>query len=77
MATSEEALPVLDPVQDYEKIKRIGEGTFGVVCESYWGSGDAAAARPPSGPCTVHQQAGAIPTPQTRRATGGRGRLWR
>ena len=26
-------LPVLDPVSDYEKIKRIGEGTFGIVCE--------------------------------------------
>jgi hypothetical protein len=25
-------LPVLDPVSDYEKIKRIGEGTFGIVC---------------------------------------------
>ncbi|EFN52944.1 hypothetical protein CHLNCDRAFT_32311, partial [Chlorella variabilis] len=24
-------LPVLDPVGDYEKIKRIGEGTFGIV----------------------------------------------
>ena len=26
-------LPVLDPVTAYEKIKRIGEGTYGVVCE--------------------------------------------
>lgn len=26
-------LPVLDAVSDYEKIKRIGEGTFGIVCE--------------------------------------------
>jgi hypothetical protein len=29
----EASLPVLDPVADYEKIKRIGEGTFGIVCE--------------------------------------------
>ena len=27
-------LPVLDPVANYEKIKRIGEGTYGVVCKS-------------------------------------------
>ena len=33
VADGEVALPVLDPVMDYEKIKRIGEGTFGVVCE--------------------------------------------
>ena len=26
------ALPVRDPVTNYEKIKRIGEGTYGVVC---------------------------------------------
>ena len=26
-------LPVLAPVADYEKIQRIGEGTYGVVCE--------------------------------------------
>lgn len=26
--------PVVDPVTDYEKIKRIGEGTYGVVCKS-------------------------------------------
>lgn len=36
-------LPVLDPVGDYEKIKRIGEGTFGIVCETGrcegWGEG--------------------------------------
>ena len=25
-------LPVLAPVVEYEKIKRIGEGTYGVVC---------------------------------------------
>lgn len=28
-----EILPVLDDVQDYDKIQRIGEGTYGVVCE--------------------------------------------
>lgn len=28
----EQALPVLHPVTDYEKIKRVGEGTYGVVC---------------------------------------------
>jgi hypothetical protein len=25
-------LPVIDPVTDYEKLHRIGEGTYGVVC---------------------------------------------
>ena len=29
----QEALPVLHPVTDYEKIKRVGEGTYGVVCK--------------------------------------------
>jgi hypothetical protein len=29
----EGTLPVRDPVANYEKIKRIGEGTYGVVCE--------------------------------------------
>ena len=28
-----ERLPVLDSVQEYEKLHRIGEGTYGVVCE--------------------------------------------
>ncbi len=33
MAQSQDyALPVLNPVTDYEKIKRVGEGTYGVVC---------------------------------------------
>ena len=33
MAHSQEhSLPVLNPVTDYEKIKRVGEGTYGVVC---------------------------------------------
>lgn len=32
-AGDDETLPVVDPVGEYEKIKRIGEGTFGVVCE--------------------------------------------
>lgn len=32
----EQALPVLNPVTDYEKIKRVGEGTYGVVCELLW-----------------------------------------
>lgn len=27
-------LPVVDAVSDYEKLHRIGEGTYGVVCES-------------------------------------------
>ena len=27
-------LPVIDSVSNYEKLKRIGEGTYGVVCES-------------------------------------------
>lgn len=26
-------LPVLNPVTQYEKVHRIGEGTYGVVCE--------------------------------------------
>ena len=30
----ESALPVLHPVTDFEKIKRVGEGTYGVVCEA-------------------------------------------
>mmetsp|Transcript_7097 Transcript_7097/g.20029 ORF Transcript_7097/g.20029 Transcript_7097/m.20029 type:complete len:150 (+) Transcript_7097:70-519(+) len=29
----EEGLPVFNPVYNYEKINRIGEGTYGVVCE--------------------------------------------
>lgn len=29
------SLPVRDPVTNYEKIKRIGEGTYGVVCETF------------------------------------------
>lgn len=33
MAQQEQALPVLHPVTDYEKIKRVGEGTYGVVCK--------------------------------------------
>jgi hypothetical protein len=37
-------LPVLDPVSDYEKIKRIGEGTFGIVCEWSVALGQPAAA---------------------------------
>lgn len=28
-----EALPVIDAVHNYEKITRIGEGTFGIVCK--------------------------------------------
>lgn len=27
-------LPVVDSVSNYEKLQRIGEGTYGVVCES-------------------------------------------
>ena len=27
-------LPVVDPVSNYEKLHRIGEGTYGVVCKS-------------------------------------------
>lgn len=30
---AEVSLPVVNPVVNYEKIKRIGEGTYGVVCE--------------------------------------------
>lgn len=30
---TEPSLVVRDPVTNYEKIKRIGEGTYGVVCE--------------------------------------------
>ena len=29
------ALPVRDAVSNYEKISRIGEGTYGVVCEPF------------------------------------------
>ena len=29
------ALPVKDSVGNYEKISRIGEGTYGVVCENF------------------------------------------
>ena len=32
-STSEPVLPVVDAVTDFEKIKRIGEGTYGVCCE--------------------------------------------
>lgn len=39
MANSEEqVLPVVHPVTDYEKIKRVGEGTYGVVCKQGTGS---------------------------------------
>ena len=31
-----ETLPVLDDVNDYDKIQRIGEGTYGVVCGCFW-----------------------------------------
>ena len=31
--TSEPVLPVVDAVTDFEKIKRIGEGTYGVCCK--------------------------------------------
>lgn len=34
MEPESQALPVVDSVSDYEKIKRIGEGTYGVVCKS-------------------------------------------
>lgn len=34
--TSEPVLPVVDAVTDFEKIKRIGEGTYGVCCECLW-----------------------------------------
>lgn len=30
------ALPVKDSVSNYEKISRIGEGTYGVVCECFF-----------------------------------------
>lgn len=33
-ASAGNPLPVRDPVTNFEKIKRIGEGTYGVVCES-------------------------------------------
>lgn len=29
----DQVLPVLSPVTDYEKVKRVGEGTYGVVCK--------------------------------------------
>lgn len=31
----DQVLPVLNPVTDYEKIKRVGEGTYGVVCRRH------------------------------------------
>lgn len=31
--SSSYSLPVTNPVTDYEKLHRIGEGTYGVVCE--------------------------------------------
>ena len=34
--TSEPVLPVVDAVTDFEKIKRIGEGTYGVCCKCLW-----------------------------------------
>jgi len=44
LADGAEQLPVLDPVTDYEKIKRIGEGTFGIVCECIYARGIRAGA---------------------------------
>lgn len=35
-----QALPVLNPVTDYQKIKRVGEGTYGVVCKDLGSKGD-------------------------------------
>lgn len=32
----QQRLPVLAPVTDYEKLHRIGEGTYGVVCEPHY-----------------------------------------
>lgn len=34
----DQVLPVLNPVTDYEKIKRVGEGTYGVVCRRHVGN---------------------------------------
>lgn len=31
--SGDQVLPILNPVTEYEKIKRVGEGTYGVVCE--------------------------------------------
>ena len=33
LPASNESLPVRESVSKYEKLKRIGEGTYGVVCE--------------------------------------------
>jgi len=36
MAKDGPAFPVVESVADFEKIKRIGEGTYGVVCACAW-----------------------------------------
>jgi hypothetical protein len=38
-AAAAESLPVLDSVLDYEKIHRVGEGTYGVVYKGMQGFG--------------------------------------
>ena len=32
-ASPTRTFPVVDPVADYERLGRVGEGTYGVVCE--------------------------------------------
>ena len=54
------SLPVIDAVTDYEKIERIGEGTFGIVCA--WRHAHA---------CQHTTQ-----LPQTRRGNAALGKLW-
>ena len=67
-ASKPASLPVLDSVSNYEKIQRIGEGTYGVVC------------KPPSSPIAEHCQHPALADrscyPQTRPGTAAPARLW-
>ncbi len=64
----EAVLPVIDSVHNYEKIHRIGEGTYGVVCECRH--------QHRSG-CTL-AAASVVRWPmQTRPGTSGQARLWR
>ncbi len=56
-SSEDAALPIVDSVHNYEKIHRIGEGTYGVVCE--WRGGRQRA--PPGRQGALHRPARSRP----------------